>query len=488
MRTFYMAGNDEFLKRYAMRTLQLNDANALTHYSKGLPTMHPIFLLITALFATAAIANSTGTASKPQSLMAIYNLALAHDPTLASALNANKAAQELIEQAKALYRPIVNFSAGANASQTDVRYKGTGIPFPNGVRSYEGYQVGVEARQPLFRKQNLVQMEQLHTQVSQADKQLHLTMQNLMLRTTQSYFETLVTQDKLDLIGAQKAAILSQLEQAKARFDVGSATITDTNEAQARFDLTIAQEIAAQNALEIAKRNLQAITGELPRPLAKVRADLKPNALTQKLDEWLKVAADSNLNIQIQQDLATLAGQEIERNQAGHLPTVDAVASYTETSTNGSNFGFGSDINTGTIGVELNLPLYQGGATSSRIRQAVLNKQKALDDVEIARRQTELDTQTAYLNLNSSIAQVKAYEQALSSSQSQLDSTQTGYDVGIRTGVDVLDAQRQLFAAKRDLLEARYQYLLNIIRLKAAVGVIGDEDLADVNRQLEGML
>lgn len=451
--------------------------------------MRQTLLLIAALFATtAAWAAPTGAGNKPQSLLDIYNQALAHDPTLASALNTNKAAQELIEQAKALYRPIVSFSAGANATRADVSYKGTGIPFSNGVRSYEGYQVGVEARQPVFRKQLWVQMEQLRTQVSQADKQLHLTLQNLMLRTTQSYFDALAAQDRLDLISTQKAAILSQLGQAKANFDVGTATITDANEAQARFDLVIAQEIAAQNAVEITRRSLQAITGELPRQLAKAKADLKPNALKQNLEEWLTVAADSNLTIQIQQDMATLSGQEIERNQAGHLPTLDAVASYTETSANGSNFGFGSDINTGTVGVELNLPLYQGGATSSRVRQAVLNKQKALDDVEIARRQTELDTQTAYLNLNSSIAQVKAYEQALTSSQSQLDSTSTGYDVGIRTSVDVLNAQQQLFSAKRDLLEARYQYLLNIIRLKAAVGVINDSDLADVDLQLEGRL
>ncbi len=447
--------------------------------------MRQSLFLITALFATTALAAPAGSTSKPQSLMDIYNLALAHDPTLASALNGNKAAQELIEQAKALYRPVVNFNAGASAAQADVNYKGQGIPFPNGVRSYESYQVGVEARQPLFRKENLVKMEQLRTQVSQADKQLHLTLQNLMLRTAQSYFDTLIAQDKLDLIRAQKAAILSQLDQAKTNFEVGSATITDSNEAQARFDLIVAQEIAAQNAFEIAKRSLQAIIGEMPHSLAKVRADLKPNALKQPLDEWLKVAADSNLSIQIQQDMATLSSQEIERNQAAHLPTVDAVASYTQTSANGSNFGFGSDINTGTIGVELNLPLYQGGATSSRVRQAVLNKQKALDDVELARRQTELDTQTAYLNLNSSIAQVNAYQQALISSQSQLDSTQTGYEAGIRTSVDVLNAQQQLFAAKRDLLAARYEYLLNIIRLKAAVGVIGDGDLADVNLQLE---
>jgi len=449
--------------------------------------MRQITLFITAvLLATVAHTDPNALQQKPQSLLDIYNQALSHDATLASALSANKAAQELIEQAKALYRPVVSFKAGVSDSQSDVHYKGTGVPFPNGVRAYQGYQYGIEARQPLFRKQNLVQMEQLLTQVNQADKQLHLTLQNLMLRTTQSYFDALLAQDKLDLIVAQKAAILSQLEQARSHFQVGSSTITDSNEAQARFDLIAAQQLAAQNNLAIAKRNLQLITGDLPGPLAKVKASLQPQMLAQTMDEWQKVAEDSNLRIQIQQDLAKLAAQEIQHKQAENLPTVDAVASYSEAYANGSTYGFGSNINTGMIGVELQLPLYQGGSISSRIRQAEMNKQKALDDVDITRRQIELDTQTAYYNLNSSIAQIKAYQQALLSSQSQLDSTQTGYEVGIRTSVDVLNAQQQLFSAKRDLQEARYQYLLNIIRLKAAVGVISDADLVDVDGQLEG--
>jgi outer membrane protein len=163
---------------------------------------------------------------------------------------------------------------------------------------------------------------------------------------------------------------------------------------------------------------------------------------------------------------------------------VDAVASVTETYASGSFYGFGSDLKNGTIGVQMQLPLYQGGSTSSHVRQALFNKQKAQDDLEVARRQMKQNTQSAYLNLSTSIAQVKAYEQALTSSQSQLDSTKVGYDVGVRTSVDVLNAQQQLFGAKRDLLQARYGYLVNIIRLKAASGVIAETDLADINQQL----
>jgi len=439
-------------------------------------------IFVTTLFLAAAL---SATENKSQSLLDIYNLALAHDPTLASALNANQAAQELIEQSKALYRPVVNFSATTSASQADIHFKGTGVPFPNGSRSFSGYQYGVEARQPIFRHQNKVQMEQLHTQVSQADKQLHLTLQTVMLQTTLNYFQVLMAQDKVTLIIAQKAAILRQLEQAKVNFDVGNATITDVNEAQSRFDWIAAEEISNLNALEIAKHELETMIGEVPSNLAAIKTDIKTNTLSQNLEQWLKVAEESNLNIQIQQDKATLSNQEIERNQAEHLPTVDAVASYSETYANGSIYGFGSDISNGTIGLQLQVPIYQGGAISSRVRQAVINKHKAQDDIDITRRQTALATQMAYLNLNTSINQIKAYEQALNSSQSQLESTQTGYEVGIRTSLDVLNAQQQLFAAKRNLLEARYQYLMNIIRLKSAAGILSDTDLVDINQQLQ---
>ena len=436
------------------------------------------------IFSMAAYADDAVIQGKSESLLDIYQQALAHDPTLASALSANQAAQEIIEQGKALYRPTVNFNADANAVQSDIRYiSSTRDPSRS---NFENYKYGIDARQPIYRKQNLIQIAQATTQVSQADKQLYLSQQTLILRTTQAYFEVLIAQDKIDLIDAQKTAISSQLEQAKANFEVGTVTITDVNEAQARYDLTVAQEIAAVNEYQIAKHVLQAITGQFPSKLATVKADIKTNNLAQSMDSWLEVAAQNNLNIQIQQDAAKFSEQEIERYKAGHLPTLDAVASYTDSYANGSASAFstGNELKTGVIGLQLQIPLYQGGATSSLVRQAALNKQKAQDDVEIARRQTELDTQRAYLNLSTTIAQVKALDQSLVSSQSQLDSTKLGYEVGVRTSVDVLNAQQQLFSAKRDLLQARYNYLVNIIRLKAASGVVAEADLLDINQQL----
>lgn len=444
-----------------------------------------VWLLLALLLSMPAYAaEPVSLQAQPLKLMDVYQQALAHDASLASALSANRAAQEIIEQGKALYRPTVNFNAETNALKSSFHYLSTSSTDRS---QFENYRYGVDARQPIFRQQNLIQIDQAGTQVSIADKQLNVAQQALMLRTTQAYFDVLMAQDRIDLIVAQKTAIAAQLAQAQANFDLGSATITDANEAQARYDLAAAQEIAALNEFEIAKHAVQAITGQLPQRLASVKPQLKANEIGLSMATWQELAMLNNLNIQIQQDTAKLAEQEIARNQAGHLPTLDAVASYTSSYANGtvSRFGAGNELQVGSIGLQLQIPLYEGGAVSSRVRQAVLNKQKALDDLDLVRRQTELDTQRAYLNLSSSIAQLKAFDQAILSSQSQLDATQLGYQVGVRTSVDVLNAQQQLFSAKRDALQARYNYLTNIIRLKTATGIVAAADLVDINQQLE---
>jgi outer membrane protein len=435
-------------------------------------------LLLTALCVPQAILAAS------QSLVDIYQEAKANDPVLASAGSANQAAQEIIEQAKAGYRPSVNFLAGANANRTDLRIVGSPAPFPGGRNNFEGYQAQLQARQPIFRKENLERIDQSKVQVSIADKQFHLAQQSLMLRTTQAYFDLLLAQDRINLIDAQKKAIQRQFEQAKATFDVGSATITDVNEAQARYDLIGAQELSALNDMEIAKHSLQAITGRLPERLATVREDIQITPSLKPMQEWQEVTNASNLNIQIQQETVQVGEKDIEIARAGHYPAVDAVASYQDSYSNGGQYGFGGDLKSASIGVEVSMPLYQGGAVTSRVRQAAFNRQRALDDLQNALRQSTLETQRAYLNLSTSIAQVKALEQALKSSQSQVDSTLLGYEVGVRTSVDVLNAQQQYFSANRDLLQARYNYLVNTIRLKTASGILSEADLQDIDQQL----
>ena len=425
-------------------------------------------------------------AEETQNLQQIYQQAVTQDPVLASAKSGNRAMQEKLVQGNALYLPTINFNAGATASQTDIKYIGSSSVFRNGGReTFEGYSYGVNLNQPIYRKQIQAQLAQAKSQVEQSDKQLLLAQQNLILRSSKAYFDVLMAQDKIELIQAQKNAISKQLEQAKANFDVGTATITDFNEAQARFDLIQAQEIAAMSDLEIKKRAIQSIVGQMPAKLNAVRADLQPQMPEPvSMDKWVEMASQTNLMIAIQQRALEIATQEVERQNAGHLPTLDAIASYTDRYANGSANGFGSDLQDATIGLQLQIPLYQGGAIASRVREAVANKQKALDDLVVARRQAELDTRQGYLDLVSVVSQIKAYEQALSSSQSQLDSTMLGYEVGVRTSVDVLNAQQQFFTAKRDLLQSRYAYLMNILSLKSAVGLLNDADIDAVNQQL----
>jgi outer membrane protein len=303
---------------------------------------------------------------------------------------------------------------------------------------------------------------------------------------SQSYFDILLAQDNVAFSGAQKAAIGEQLQQAKRNFEVGTATITDTHEAQARFDLVTAQEIAALNDLESKKRALQQIIGELPPRIAPLGPRFAPAIPSpSSMEAWVDLAIENSLQVQVQKAAEDFASKEVERNRAGHHPTLDAVASYTDSGTgSGINSGPGRDEKATALGLQLAVPLYQGGAIDSRVREAISNLEKARQDLEAAKRTAALETRQAFLGVTSGIAQVKALQSAVVSSQSQLDSTRLGQEVGVRTGVDVLNAQQQLFSARRDLAQARYNYILNRLRLSAATGSLSEEEIARVSQWL----
>lgn len=445
--------------------------------------------LIALLFALPLASHAE---SPVQDLVTTFQQARASDPAWAAAQSANVAAQEKQVQGKALLLPNASFDASASHVQSNIDRAGGAFNIgSSGHDDYETWGYRLNVTQPLYRKQNSIQFEQSKTQVAQAGEQLGAAHQDLMLRVSQAYFDVLLAQDKIDLIQAQKSAIARQLEQAKANFEVGSATITDVHEAQARYDLTLAQEIAATNDLEARKHAIRALTGNKPQRLAAARQDL-PATIPEPgdMEKWVDIAGQNNLAIKIQQQALQLATQEVERNRAGHLPTLDAVGNYNDTRANdgvsGDLVGYNKSVKTATVGLQLTIPLYQGGAINSRTREAAANRQKAEDELEAARRKVDLQTRQAYLNVASAVAQVQAYEQALVSSQSQLDSTSLGYEVGVRTSVDVLNAQQQLYSAKRDLLQARYSWLLSVLQLKAAAGVLTEDDLAATNTLLSG--
>lgn len=437
--------------------------------------LKPIFL------ATLLAASSWAQASD---LLETFHAALLNDPVFAAARAKQQAAQEKLPQGRALLLPSVNFNANTAYNNQATQYLGT-FPFPNGAYSFNSNGYGVTVVQPLFRQQNWVAYNESELQVAQSVIELKIAEQDLILRVAQAYFDVLIAQDSVQLVEAQKTAISEQLEQAKRNFEVGSATVTDTLEAQSRYDLTGAQEIAARNDLEIKRSALQQLINATPQDLKPLGKDLQlETPQPADMEKWVDLAQLSNLQLAIAQAGKEIAEKEVQRNRGGHYPTVDLVANYTQSNANGSGFGVGIDTTNKSVGVQLNMPLYEGGAVDSKWREAEANQERARQQLEDARRSAAQQTRQAYLGVASGIAQVKALKQAMTSSQSMLDASKLGHEVGVRTNLDVLNAEQQLYSTRRDLYQAQYNYLLSRLRLKAAVGALGEEDLSKENQAL----
>lgn len=418
-------------------------------------------------------------------LLSVYREALVSDPQYAGARASYLAGQEKIAQGKAGLLPQLSANGNLNYTNADASFPGSPL-FRGGQRDFGTRSFGVQLTQPLYRPQARETYEQGKLQALISEYQLGAASQDLMIRVSQAYFDVLLAQANLDFIRAQKTAISEQLAQAKRNFVVGTATITDTNDAQARYDLATAQEVASMNDLEVRNRALAAIIGKIPGALAGITW---PLTLTPPepadINVWVERALGSSLQVEIQKAAVEIAGREINKARQGHLPTLDAIANYTDSKANSSTQGFGSDIRQGVVGVQFSLPLYSGGIVDSRVREANANRTKVEQDLENARRQATLATQQSYLGVTSGLAQVRALEQALRSSEVSLESTKLGRDVGVRTQVDVLNAQQQVANARKDLANALYTTIVAQLKLKQAVGGLTIEDLAAVNRLLK---
>jgi outer membrane protein len=411
----------------------------------------------------------------------IYQLARKNDPVYAAAYAAYKAGLEKLPQGQSLLYPSINLSASARHSETD------SSAWDDGWRGTDPYGFSLSLTQPLYRKQNLEAFEQTRLQALLSEQQLKLAQQDLLLRVAKAYFDVLEAEDNLATAGAQKEAIAQQLAQAKRSFEVGAATIVDTHEAQARYDTTVAQEIAAANTLEVSRRALEKLIQAEAPALAKL-ADRSHIGLPEPNDmaAWVKWAETESLAVAASQTAEEIARREVERQRGGLLPTLDLAASYSDNrNTSTSLAGTNIDTQSASIGLEFAWNLYQGGATDSRIREAQALQEKARFELDNARRQSVLDTRQAFLGVISGDARVKALEQAQLSSETQLKSTRLGQEVGVRTSVDVLNAQQQLFSARRDLAAARYDALISGLQLKAASGRLGEADLQPINALLQ---
>ena len=315
-----------------------------------------------------------------------------------------------------------------------------------------------------------------------------LARQDLILRVAIAYFDVLLAEFNVDVTDSQKAAVSEQLAQAKRNFEVGVATITDTNEAQAKYDSIVAQEILTRNDLENKRTALRAIIGRFPRDLKRLGGGFEPMPPTPNtLDDWVDRALTENLSVKIARYNADIATLEIERQRAGHLPTLDLVASANALAGSGSvNTDRFNDTRQAQIGVALNVPLYQGGFVDSKVREALALQENARQNLEVARRNALFTAQTGFTGVNSAVASVKALEQALVSAQTAYESNRTGQEVGVRTNLDVLNTQQNVFQTRRDLAQAYFNYLLGMLRLKSAVGSLDERDLEDINRRLRG--
>lgn len=408
-------------------------------------------------------------------LMSAYRDAQAYDSQFSSARAAREANSEKSVQGRAGLLPTANITGSAN------KVSGESTLNPNINYSANAYQL--QLRQPLYNRANADLYEQSKLQVAVSEVQFDQAKSDLMVRLAQAYFDVLAAQDTIAFIQAQRVAIAEQLASAKRNFEVGTATITDTHEAQARFDLSNAQEIAATNDLEVKRNAFAQITGKIPPSLASLKPGVKLSSPEPvSMDPWVQSAESGNFGVVAQGLLAEIAKLDISRNRAGHLPTVDAVASY------GSNTSFFTTAITTTttnIGVQLTIPLFSGYATSSKIREAISLEDKARADLNTARRNAAQSTRTAFLGVLSGLSQTRALEAAEVSSKSALDANRLGYDVGVRINIDVLNAQQQLYSTRRDLAKARYDTLMNSLKLKAAAGSLSEADLARFNELFE---
>jgi outer membrane protein len=414
-------------------------------------------------------------------LMDIYQEALDQDTQYAAARAEHRAAQEKIPQGRAGLLPTISFS-GLLRRQLINTSRG-----PEVTNDRSG--MTITATQPLFRMENFVAYEQSKIQVMQADSQFIIAAQDLILRVAQAYFDILIAQFDVRVEEDQKKAIERQLKQAKANFEAGNSTIVDTNEAQARFDLTVSRLIIARNTLEVNKRKLQKITGRYPGVISRLHKNHDANLFVLKytnMEDWLAVAEQNSLTIRVQRSVLEIAEHEVERAKAGHYPTLDLVALYSDQKgVGGSITGRGIDLTSKEIGLQLNVPIFSGFAVQSRVREALQNQERVLQDLNNTHRETELKVSQEYLNTTNGMALVKAQTEAVRSSQSQVESTKLGQEVGIRTEVDVLNAQGLHSIARRDLGRGYYNLLISRLRLEAEAGELDEEDLVQINEVLQ---
>jgi len=412
-------------------------------------------------------------------LMEIYARAGDSDPVYKQAVAAYHATLEAKPQARSRLLPLISLSADTSSHHQDIS-TAFGI---SGETDFNSHGYSLDVSQPVFHYDRFLALKQADSQILQAQAEMDAAQQDLMVRVADRYFNVLAAEDTLAFARSEKIALARQLEQTKERFDAGLTAITDVQEAQAGYDRSAANEILAANALDNSREALSEITGEYVTELSTLGESIQlVTPQPENVDDWTGTAQEQNLRVVAAKHALETAQQVIKIEQSGHLPTLDVVASR---SFNASGGRFGSTkLDDTAIGLELNVPLFQGGLVNSKTRQAHYNADQAYEYLQQQYRAAQRQTREAFLGVISGISQVQALKQAVVSSETALQATEAGFDAGTRTAVDVVAAERVTLQAKRDYARARYDYLMNTLRLKQAAGTLSPDDLVRINAWL----
>ncbi len=415
-------------------------------------------------------------------LMTILEHALETDPQYREAYANALAAGEGIPQARAdLWLPTLSFSGGTSRVKQDITLSSAvGM---GGRSAFTNRNFRITLNQPVYHYDRYVRLGQADKRLRQSHYELDAARQALVVRVAERYFDVLAAQDNLEFTTAAKLSLQGQLEQARQRFEVGLVAITDVQEAQAGYDRATAAQIVAENELDNSREALREITAVYYESLATLGESIKLAAPDPAdIEAWTETALDQNLEVAAAKIATEIAFEEIRLQYSGHLPTIDITGNH-GFNKQGGRFG-SSETTQSDIAIELNVPIYEGGQVVSRTREASHEHTAALEQLEQARRAVFRETRQAYLGVIARISEVKALRQAVLSSKTAVDSTRAGFEVGTRTAVDVVDAERGLFEARRDFSRSRYDYILDILRLKQAAGTLRPEDLSIANSWL----
>jgi outer membrane protein len=442
----------------------------------------PVLLLVPGLVPAPAQAND---------LLRVYDLAVQNDASYRAARFGRDAAIEARPQARAALLPQLSgsFSYGyvdtsGSVQQTELDGNGNPVPVERQINnSGTDETLTVTLNQSIFSLESWRRLQQADRQVALAQAQYRAEEQNLALRTAEAYFGVLSALDSLRSAQAEKTAVERQLEQARRRFEVGLSAITDVQEAQARYDLTVATELQAQQTLSAAREALNEITKTPAGDVATLQEDIPlPAPDPDRVERWVEAATEGNLDLLAAQLNHDIAARGVQVARSGHLPTLGLQGGYRDsTSESGS---FPQDTESASVTAVLSVPIFSGGLTQANVRQAIATREQRDAQREATARLVERNTRNAYQAVVTGVARVKALKQAVVSSATALEASETGLEVGTRTAVDVLNAQQQLYAAERDYFQSRYDYLLAVLRLKAAAGRLGSADLAEIDRLL----